>query len=92
MDKEKNISESPTRATRWRIQNESATEIIRKNYKGSDKLKGEIALIIGGDNGIGLSVAIHFAREGIYIAIVYLEENEDSKETKKLVEEEGRIA
>ncbi len=64
-------------------------EIIRKNYKGSDKLKGKIALITGGDSGIGRSIAVHFAREGADIAIVYLEENTDAIETKRMVEEEG---
>lgn len=65
-------------------------EIIRKGYKGSDKLKGKAALITGGDSGIGRAVAVHFAREGADVAIVYLNENEDAKKTKKLVEEEGR--
>lgn len=65
-------------------------EVIRKNYKGSEKLKGKIALITGGDSGIGRSVAVHFAREGADIAIVYLKEDNDAKETKALVEKEGR--
>lgn len=65
-------------------------EIIRKNYKGSEKLKGKVAFITGGDSGIGRSVAVHFAREGADIAIVYLEENKDAEETKKMIEEEGR--
>lgn len=65
-------------------------EIIRKDYKGSDKLKGSTALITGGDSGIGRSAAVHFAREGANVAIVYLEEEEDALETKKLVEAEGR--
>lgn len=64
-------------------------EIIRKNYKGSEKLKGKIALITGGDSGIGRSVAVHFAREGAYIAIVYLNEDKDAQKTKELVEKEG---
>src|SRR5690606_26116070 len=64
-------------------------EIIRDNYKGSDKLKGKVAFITGGDSGIGRSVAVHFAREGASVAIVYLEENNDAKETKRLVEKEG---
>jgi hypothetical protein len=65
-------------------------EVIRKNYKGSDKLKNKVALITGGDSGIGRSVAVHFAREGADIAIIYLNENKDALETKKMVEAEGR--
>ncbi len=65
-------------------------EIIRSNYKSSDKLKGKSALITGGDSGIGRSVAVHFAREGANVAIVYLEEDEDAEETRKMVEKEGR--
>lgn len=65
-------------------------EVIRKNYKGSEKLKEKIALITGGDSGIGRSVAVHFAREGADIAIVYLEESKDAKETQRMVEKEGR--
>ena len=64
-------------------------EIIRKNYQGSDKLKGKTALITGGDSGIGRSIAVHFAREGANVTIAYLEEDEDAKETKALVEKEG---
>jgi len=65
-------------------------EFIRQNYKGSDKLLNKIALITGGDSGIGRSVAIHFAREGANIAIVYYNEKQDAKETKRLIEKEGR--
>ena len=59
-------------------------------YKGSDKLEGTVALITGGDSGIGRSVAVLFAREGANIAIAYLDEHEDAEETKRAVEREGR--
>lgn len=65
-------------------------EIIRKNYKGSGKLKGKIALITGGDSGIGRSAAVHFAREGADVAIIYLKEDKDAQKTKELVEKEGK--
>lgn len=65
-------------------------EYIRKNYKGSDKLKDKVALITGGDSGIGRSAALHFAREGADIAIVYWNEDKDAEITKKLIEDEGR--
>jgi NAD(P)-dependent dehydrogenase (short-subunit alcohol dehydrogenase family) len=60
------------------------------HYKGSDKLEGAVALITGGDSGIGRAVAVLFAREGANIAIAYLDEKEDAEETKRAVEEEGR--
>lgn len=62
---------------------------IRNNYKGSDKLKGKVALITGGDSGIGRAVAVHFAREGALLAIAYLNEDRDAEETRELVEAEG---
>lgn len=66
-------------------------EVIRKNYQGSEKLKNKVALITGGDSGIGRSVAVHFAREGADVAIVYLNEDEDASKTKAMVEAEGKL-
>ena len=63
-----------------------------QSYKGSGRLKGKRAVITGGDSGIGRAVAIAYAREGADILISYLEEEEDAKDTAKLVEEAGRKA
>jgi NAD(P)-dependent dehydrogenase (short-subunit alcohol dehydrogenase family) len=57
---------------------------------GSSKLENKVALITGGDSGIGRAVAIAFAREGADVAIVYLEEHGDASDTKQMVEAEGR--
>ena len=65
-------------------------EFIRKDYKGSGKLKGKVALITGGDSGIGRSVAVHFACEGADIAVMYYDEHKDAEDTKKLIEEQGQ--
>jgi len=65
-------------------------EIIKSSHKGSDKLKDKVAVISGGDSGIGRSVAVLFAREGADVAILYLEEQKDAEITKQLVENEGR--
>jgi len=59
-------------------------------YKGSGKLAERVAVITGGDSGIGRAVAILFAREGADVAIVYLSEKADADKTKALVEREGR--
>lgn len=61
-------------------------------YRGSGKLQGKVALITGGDSGIGRAVSIFYAKEGADVAIVYLNEHDDAKETKRLVEEQGRRA
>lgn len=63
---------------------------IKDTYKGSGKLKNKTAIISGGDSGIGRAVAVHFAKEGADVAIIYLNEHEDAEETKRLVEQEGR--
>lgn len=58
-------------------------------YKGSEKLTGMVALITGGDSGIGRAVAVLYAREGADVAICYLDEHDDAHETKRAVEKEG---
>ena len=58
-------------------------------HPGSGKLMGKVALVTGGDSGIGRAVSVLFAREGAKVAIAYLEEDRDAEETKRLVEAEG---
>lgn len=69
-----------------------APDIIRDDYRGSGKLEGKKALITGADSGIGRSAAVHFAREGADVAVLYLDEHEDARETVRLIEAEGRRA
>jgi len=59
-------------------------------YPGSGRLAGKVAIITGGDSGIGRAVAVLFAREGADIGILYLDEHEDAKATQALIEREGR--
>ncbi len=65
-------------------------EYIRDSYRGADKLKDKVAIITGGDSGIGRAVAVHYAREGADCVIVHLEEDTDARDTQQLVEAEGR--
>ena len=65
-------------------------DTIRAGYRGSGKLDGKVALISGGDSGIGRAVAVHFAREGADVAILYLSEDADARDTQAMVEAEGR--
>jgi len=65
-------------------------EAIQPDYRGSGKLKDRVAIVTGGDSGIGRSVAAVFAREGADVAVVYLDEHEDARATARLVEEAGR--
>lgn len=65
-------------------------EFESNEYKAAGKLKGKVALITGGDSGIGRAVAVYYAKEGADVSIVYLNEHKDAKETKRQVEQEGR--
>ncbi|AZG16521.1 MULTISPECIES: SDR family oxidoreductase [Cupriavidus] len=62
------------------------------DYVGSGRLQGRVALVTGGDSGIGRAIAVAFAREGADVAFAYLDEHEDAKETQRLVEDAGQRA
>ena len=65
-------------------------EFIRDEYEGSGKLEGKVALVTGGDSGIGRAAAVHFAREGADVAVMYLNEDEDAETSAEMVEDEGQ--
>jgi len=69
---------------------ELAPRFEAPDYRGSGKLEGMATLVTGGDSGIGRAVAVLFAREGADVAIAYLSEDEDARETARHVEAEGR--
>jgi NAD(P)-dependent dehydrogenase (short-subunit alcohol dehydrogenase family) len=61
-----------------------------QNYQGSGKLQGKIALVTGGDSGIGRAVAIAYAKEGADVVVAYLNEHEDARQTRHYIEQAGR--
>jgi NAD(P)-dependent dehydrogenase (short-subunit alcohol dehydrogenase family) len=61
-------------------------------YKGSGKLEGKVAIVTGGDSGIGRSIAVLYAREGAEVAIIYLSEHEDAEQTRLAIADEGKEA
>jgi len=63
-----------------------------ESYRGFGRLTGKVAIITGGDSGIGRAVALAFAREGADVVIAYLDEHEDAHETQRVVEASGRRA
>ena len=65
-------------------------KVANEKHRGSGKLDGKVAIITGGDSGIGRAVAIAFAKEGADVAVSYLEEHKDAAETEQLVEQQGR--
>jgi NAD(P)-dependent dehydrogenase (short-subunit alcohol dehydrogenase family) len=64
-------------------------EYIRPTYRGAGRLRDRVAIITGGDSGIGRSIAVHFAREGANLVLAYLEEDRDARATQALAETEG---
>jgi NAD(P)-dependent dehydrogenase (short-subunit alcohol dehydrogenase family) len=79
-------AEQPGREHKMRPRPQAEDE----KHRGSGKLENKVALITGGDSGIGRAVAIAFAKEGANVSVVYLEEHKDAKETQRLVEQRGR--
>src|SRR5438128_11775640 len=60
------------------------------DYRAAGKLKDKVAIVTGGDSGIGRAVAVTFAKEGADVAVVYLNEDDDANETRRLVEQQDR--
>lgn len=91
-EKKKKLRPEQTQRRRPGIEKEMTPrpEAEKDEYRGSGKLAGRVALISGGDSGIGRAVAVAFAKEGADVAILYLDEKEDADETRAMVKAEGR--
>ena len=63
---------------------------LRPDYRAAGKLEGQVAIVTGGDSGIGRSVAVLFAHEGADVAVMYLDEHQDAEKTKTEIEKTGR--
>src|SRR5256885_10998590 len=92
MPKEKKVrppqhqKRQPGRQSKMRPQPQSGAS----DYLGCGKLRDRVALITGGDSGIGRAVAVLYAKEGADLAVIYFNEHKDARETKRLVEAQGR--
>ena len=89
-DKKQRPKQSQSRQPGRQHKMEPQPRIISDDYQGSGKLDGKVALVTGGDSGIGQSAAVMFAHEGANVAIVYLEEQQDAETTKRMIEEAGQ--
>lgn len=89
-EQQKNGQPGQTQSTQPGIESEmNPLPIQPTDYIGSGKLKDQVALITGGDSGIGRAVAIAYAKEGAHVVVNYLNEHSDAEETKKMIEAEG---
>ena len=83
---------SRTPARHGRSDASAAEEQSERLSRASGKLTGKVAVITGGDSGIGRAVAVMFAKEGADVVIAYLNERDDADETQRMVEAVGRVA